>query len=230
MDKLIDLVRKDAQQKEKNQVKLSYEIDVNSNETYELIRLNCGASLINTPIGYIQFGIPPGCLTELSQRNLPVPQYFIIPSVRFHKKHAVNLADFAYPVYHNFLHRKKTYLICNPLVPLRLRALFEDQWPLWDDRLIVNDELDFYSSIDKNPIPNFCAEFKYLRGMFSQYNPELTLDEYLDFIVIDKKNGIFLITSLLPVIHLSFDSLFSILKVVQLVIILQSRREMRILL
>jgi len=119
---------------------------------------------------------------------MEVPKYYIIPSVRFHKKYAVNLADFAYPVFYNYLRGNVTYLICNPLVPLHLKALFKEAWPIWEESIIHKD-IDFYSSIDKNPIPNFQAEFSYMRAMFSELASDIPFENMLDFIVIDKKIG-----------------------------------------
>ncbi|EAR94504.2 cyclic nucleotide-binding domain protein (macronuclear) [Tetrahymena thermophila SB210] len=190
MDKLFDLLKKEQTTKEKSQVKVIYDLNNNDyhNFGHEQIRLDCGATLVNTPAGYIQFGIPPGCLSELISKKLQVPIYFIVPSVRFHKKYAVNLCDFIYVAFYNYLKGKKTYLICNPLTPMHLRQIFKEMWPQWDDSVIHKD-IDFYSSIDKNPIPNFQAEFKYLRNMLSQYNQEMPFEDMIDFIVIDKKTG-----------------------------------------
>jgi hypothetical protein len=112
-----------------------------------------------------------------------------MPSIRFHKKYAVNLADFVYPVYLNYLLGKKTYLICNPLVPIHLRNIFKEAWPTWEENQI-NKDIDFYSSIDKNPIPNFAAEFKYLRALFKEYSQtDIPFFDMVDFLVIDKKTG-----------------------------------------
>lgn len=167
-----------------------YELNARDFKSEEVLKLKCGASLVRTPAGWIQFGLPPGFLSELLSQDHEIPTYFIIPTIRFHKKYAVNLADFAYPAYYNYLRGMKTYLICNPLVPLHLRTIFKEAWPIWDDSVIHKD-IDFYASIDKNPVPNFVNEFTYLRSKFTDHcgNKNLIFEEMLDYIVIDKKTG-----------------------------------------
>lgn len=190
MEQLIRKIEHDAINKEKTNLNIKYDINsYDENDTHNnFIKLNCGATLINTPAGYIQFGIPPGSLAEVLKLGIQIPEYFIIPFVRFHKKYAINLSDFSNTVFHNFLQGKKTYFICGPLAPIHLRIIFKEIWPIWNEHTI-NANIDFYSSIDKNPIPNFKEEFKYLRNLFKYYNQKFSYESMIEYIVIDKKNG-----------------------------------------
>lgn len=150
-------------------------------------RLYTGATLISTSIGYILFGIPPGTLTEI-RRSLKIesmPQYFIIPTLRFHKRHALNLAEFQQMVIQNYLKNQKSYIICTQLVAENLRNVFAECYPKWTQDNF-NETTDFYSSIDKNPVPNFAKEREFFMKQLADIN--ILFEQQIEFLYLDKKN------------------------------------------
>ncbi|KRX03433.1 Cyclic nucleotide-binding protein [Pseudocohnilembus persalinus] len=152
------------------------------------ISLECGATLYKTPIGWIQFGIPPGALVELNQKGIKVPQYYIIPINRFHKRYALSIADFQNVALYNFIEKQqKTYLICSPYYAEHLQQVFYSLYPTINQS-DLNPVLEFYSSIDKNPIPQFNKEALYIKGLVEQYNPKFQFQEMIDFVILDKSD------------------------------------------
>lgn len=57
----------------------------------------------------------------------------------------------------NYLNKKVTYLICGSYASESIKKAFSEFYPIFDSS-IINPSIDFYSSIDKNPVPNFEAE------------------------------------------------------------------------
>lgn len=92
------------------------------------IFLKKGGTLINSSIGYIQYGIPPETLKDTMKLGFPVPEYFIIPDKTFDWNDGMSLMEFEFPVYYNFFLRKqnKTKLICDQKTGKNIRTIFQE--------------------------------------------------------------------------------------------------------
>ena len=53
---------------------------------------------------------------------------------------------------YNYLNGVKTYLICGSFAAENIKKVFNENFPSWPDD-ILDKMVDFYNSIDKNPIP-----------------------------------------------------------------------------
>jgi len=66
-----------------------------------------GGYLINTSIGYIQFGSPPETLKDTIFLPLGVPKIFILPIEHFDPKQGMSVAEIEFPIYYNFFLKKQ---------------------------------------------------------------------------------------------------------------------------
>lgn len=68
-----------------------------------------GGYLVDTSIGYIQFGSPPETLKDTIYLPLGVPKIFILPMEHFDPKQGMSVAEIEFPIYYNyFLKKQKT--------------------------------------------------------------------------------------------------------------------------
>lgn len=72
-----------------------------------------GGVLVHTEsLGYIQFGIPLGGIIELKELNIEPPTFYVLPTISFHKKQALNLAEFYAPALMNYLNGREFKILC----------------------------------------------------------------------------------------------------------------------
>ncbi len=91
------------------------------------VKLSRGGLLIDSGVGYIQFGAPHHSMEDVQLLGLEVPEYYVIPSVIFDKKYLVHVIELEKPVIHNFVkHKKKTKIICSPAMRENLIIIFEE--------------------------------------------------------------------------------------------------------
>lgn len=106
---------------------LSNNNDINLNKKGETIHLKRGGVIVNTKLGWIQFGIPPETVKDSLNLEIEVPSYYIVPSVRFDKKTGINVAEFEFPAYFNyFVKKKKINLICSKEAFEAIRIIFQE--------------------------------------------------------------------------------------------------------
>ncbi len=65
-----------------------------------------GGYLVNTSVGYIQFGSPPETLKDTIFLPLGVPKIFILPMEHFDPKQGMSVAEIEFPIYYNFFLKK----------------------------------------------------------------------------------------------------------------------------
>ena len=61
-----------------------------------------GGYILDSPIGYIQFGAPPETIKDTMGLPQSVPQIFVLPYELFDWKKGINLSDLEFPIYYNF--------------------------------------------------------------------------------------------------------------------------------
>ncbi len=73
-----------------------------------------GGHLVDTSIGYIQFGSPPETIKDTMLLPKDVPQIFVLPNKMFNWQKGISVAEIEFPNYYNFfLRKKKTIIICD---------------------------------------------------------------------------------------------------------------------
>jgi hypothetical protein len=79
----------------------------------EVTTLPRGGYLVDSPVGYIQFGAPPETIKDTMRMPGGVPQIFVLTDEMFNSERGISVAEVEFPLYYNFyLRRRKTYLIC----------------------------------------------------------------------------------------------------------------------
>ena len=70
-----------------------------------------GGYLVDTPIGYIQFGCPPETIKDTMMMEKGVPQIFVLTNTLFSWTKGICVADIEFPIYFNFFIQKKRPLL-----------------------------------------------------------------------------------------------------------------------
>ena len=138
-----------------------------------LISLPRGGYIVDTDIGYIQFGSPPETIKDSMLLPKGVPRYFVLPEVFFNWIKGISVAEVEFPLYYNFfLKQRKTHIICQPeqydrFPPVLREAVFGPE------DLSIEDEFD--PAVTPEQIPRLTKELAYFRG-------KLQLSDLVEFI------------------------------------------------
>lgn len=86
-----------------------------------------GGYLVDTPIGYIQFGSPPETIKDTMLLPKDVPQIFVLPNEMFNWVKGISVAEIEFPIYYNFfLRKRKTHIICNEEQLPRIKRVLQE--------------------------------------------------------------------------------------------------------
>ncbi len=133
-----------------------------------LISLPRGGYIVDTPIGYIQFGSPPETIKDTMSYPKGVPQYFVLPETFFNWIKGISVAEVEFPLYYNFfLKQRKTRIICKPEQYKRFPQVLREA-VFGPENLSIED--DFDPSIPKKKIPLLKKELAYFRGKLQLSN------------------------------------------------------------
>ncbi len=128
----------------------------------EVIELPRGGFIVDSPIGYIQFGSPPETVKDTMGLPRGVPQLFVLPSRFFNWIKGISVAEVEFPIYYNFfLKKRKTYIVCHKeqqerFVTVLQQALFGPEH--------LRIAVDFPEGTESNTIPAVEKEFAHFRG------------------------------------------------------------------
>jgi CRP-like cAMP-binding protein/phosphoribosyl 1,2-cyclic phosphodiesterase len=120
-----------------------------------------GGYLVDTPIGYIQFGSPPETIKDTMRMPKDVPQIFVLTAELFNWFKGISIAEIEFPIYYNFfLKNKRTYIICKEDQFKQMKKVLQEALfgPVEFD--ISND---YDSAIDPERIPDIKMEMDYFR-------------------------------------------------------------------
>lgn len=140
-----------------------------------------GGVVVDTPIGPIQFGIPPETIKDHMALGLPVPTTFVVPVEPFKRdigpSQGLNIAECEFPCYFNFFvrRRKVNLVVPSPEAEARLRAVFQET--LFGPRR-PSPEADYHWSVPPEARANLLAELDYFRHFGDTY---LELDKLITF-------------------------------------------------
>lgn len=124
-----------------------------------------GGYLVQSPVGYIQFGAPPETIKDTMRLPESVPQIFVLPRELFHRQKGISIAELEFPIYYNFFIRKKrtTIIGTRDQISKLIRTLNEAIFGPKD----VSLSKDIHPSTKDICVPNLRKEMEYFRGSFS---------------------------------------------------------------
>ncbi|MCB1327598.1 MAG: cAMP/cGMP-dependent 3',5'-cyclic-AMP/GMP phosphodiesterase [Spirochaetales bacterium] len=129
-------------------------------EPYTTLRR--GGYLVETSVGYIQFGSPPETIKDTMMLPRSAPQIFVLPNKFFHVHKGISVAELEFPIYYNhFLRQKKTYIVCTAeqreqLVVVLNEAVFGPE--------VVDLRSEYIDGADTFGYPDMKAEMDHFRG------------------------------------------------------------------
>lgn len=131
---------------------------IEHNPVYKLQR---GGFLVETAIGYIQFGSPPETIKDTMALPGGVPEIFVLPRRMFSWIKGISVAEIEFPLYYNFfLRNKKTLIICRKEQFAQIKEVLEESLFGPEKFDIAND----YTMIDGSlHIPDIKSEMSYFR-------------------------------------------------------------------
>jgi CRP-like cAMP-binding protein len=121
-----------------------------------------GGYLVQSPIGYIQFGAPPETIKDTMGLPDSVPLVFVLPRELFHRQKGISVAELEFPIYYNFFIRKKRTLIIGTRSQIArlVRTLYESVFGPKDVSLLK----DMSPTHDPKHIPEIRKEMNYFKG------------------------------------------------------------------
>ena len=159
---------------------------LDNSKSGEIIELDKGGILIKTSLGNIQYGIPPETVKDSLSLGMQVPEFYIIPRIKFDWNDGISLMEFEFPVYFNFFLRKrnKTKLICDLATKRRIEVIFQET--LLGPKSFDNFDDEFDS--DFKAKPDMEKELAYFSN--NPFNPseKLKAELFIDFVLWDSKN------------------------------------------
>lgn len=121
-----------------------------------------GGILVNTSVGYIQFGAPPETIKDTMDLPESVPHIFVLPNHLFNWDKGISLAELEFPVYYNFfIKQKKTRIICNKKQAKRLMKVLQEA-VFGPKQLDITN--DFHPTQGEIEITDLKAELQYYKN------------------------------------------------------------------
>ena len=143
-----------------------------------VIKLSRGGYIVDTSIGYIQFGSPPETIKDSMVLEKSTPRIFVLPKHTFHLEKGISVGELEFPIYFNyFIRQKKTYIICTEeqrkqFITVLKEAVFGPD--------IIDIRNEYPAGEKSEGFPNLRAEMNYFAG-------NRTLDDLVRFCIF--KNG-----------------------------------------
>lgn len=137
-------------------------------------RLPRGGVLVETSVGYVQFGAPPETIKDTMLLPRSAPQIFVLPIHFFHLEKGISVAELEFPIYYNhFLRQKKTYIVCTreqreQLIIVLKESVFGPE--------IIDLRSEYIDGENSVGFPDMAAEVEHFRG-----NREL--DDLVKFVI-----------------------------------------------
>jgi CRP-like cAMP-binding protein len=144
-----------------------------SNPQLDYIELERGGYLVDTSIGYVQFGSPPETIKDTMKMEKGVPAIFVLPARFFHRDKGISCAELEFPLYYNFfLRKKKTSIVCHESDISKFKIVLNES--VFGPEIInLVSEYDDFTKPEY--IPDIKAEMDYFRH-------GLQLDDLVEFV------------------------------------------------
>ena len=125
-------------------------------------RLPRGGYLVETSVGYIQFGAPPETIKDTMLLPRSAPQVFVLPKHFFHVEKGISVAELEFPIYYNhFLRQKKTYIVCTREQREQLMIVLKES--VFGPEMI-DLRSEYVDGEETFGFPNMPAEVEHFRG------------------------------------------------------------------
>ena len=142
----------------------------------KITHLPRGGILVNTSVGYIQFGAPPETIKDTMALPESVPNIFVLPNQLFNWDKGISLAELEFPIYYNFfIKQKKTHIVCHKKQAKRLMKVLQEA-VFGPKQLDISN--DFHLLQDDIVIPDLKAELNYYKNF--TYRDLLSLEYFVD--------------------------------------------------
>ncbi len=119
-----------------------------------------GGYLVDTSIGYIQFGSPPETIKDTMGMPKDVPQIFVLTAELFNWIKGISIAEIEFPIYYNFfLRKRRTTIICR-------EHQFEQMKKVLQESLFGPAEFDIgadYGADGEMSVPDIRKEMEFFR-------------------------------------------------------------------
>jgi len=119
-----------------------------------------GGVLVDTSIGYVQFGSPPETIKDTMLLPKGTPSVFILPNEYFDPEQKISMAEIEFPIYYNFfIKQKKAHVFVFPEQVEYLKVVLQEA-------IFGPKELDLTKDFEEGEkfIPNLKAEIDYFRA------------------------------------------------------------------
>lgn len=131
-----------------------------NNENY--ISLPRGGYLVETEIGYIQFGSPPETIKDTMKLPGGVPRIFVLTDEMFNWIKGISIAEIEFPLYYNyFIKGKKTTIICTREQLNRIKRVLQES--IFGPETI-DLSIDYDMTSGDVTIPDIRREMDYFRN------------------------------------------------------------------
>jgi len=121
-----------------------------------------GGFLVDSPVGYIQFGSPPETIKDTMSLSKGVPEIFVLTEEMFSWIKGISVGEIEFPIYFNFFIRnKKTLIICRNSQLARIKKVLQESI-FGPQNLDLTD--DYKLGTAAGDIPNLKNELNFFRG------------------------------------------------------------------
>lgn len=140
-----------------------------------------GGYVVETSVGYIQFGSPPETIKDTMFLPRSTPQIFVLPNKCFHVTKGISVAELEFPLYYNhFFRQKKTYIVCTASQRDQLKVVLGES-VFGPENLDLTSE--YLEGENSQGFPNMKAELDYFRG-------GRDLDDLVHFVIFNKEDKV----------------------------------------
>ncbi len=127
-----------------------------------VIDLPRGGYLVDTPSGYVQFGIPPETIKDTMATEKGVPWIFVVMDKMFDWVKGISFAEIEFPIYFNFfIKKRKTLVICSEEQGGRIRNVLQES-VFGPKKLDITVDVDPVSTAAT--VPDLRSEMNYFRN------------------------------------------------------------------
>lgn len=144
-----------------------------------------GGTLVQTPIGFIQFGVPPETIKDTMTSESGVPQLFVLSDLLFDFKEGMTLAELEFPAYYHYFFKKQSMTV------IATKSQIERVQGILESTLFGPKNLDLAQdfSSHSNWYPPLQKEMDYFR-----FNPvagkSMEISDFVNFLAFDEQNQV----------------------------------------
>jgi len=135
-----------------------------------------GGFLIDSKIGYIQFGAPPETIKDTMLLPKGAPLIYVLPSKFFNWIKGISIAELEFPIYYNFfIKKKKTKIVCQKNHINRLKILLQES---------------LFGPIKENFFKDYIGKKNFIKDVQNEmaFFRTMEMDDVVEFLPFSKNN------------------------------------------